>query len=132
MSNPLAEISYNDLMKDVEVFCQERDLADKTDLIKRGALIAQNPADFESIDLLSEEEKEALRYEAAHKWKHPVALYFTIIVCSIGAAVQGWDQTGSNGANLSFPVVSSPSPVDRVCINNGADQISIGIWYWRR
>lgn len=27
----------------------------------------------------------------------------TIITCSIGAAVQGWDQTGSNGANLDFP-----------------------------
>lgn len=27
----------------------------------------------------------------------------TIFTCSIGAAVQGWDQTGSNGANLSFP-----------------------------
>lgn len=26
-----------------------------------------------------------------------------LISCSIGAAVQGWDQTGSNGANLSFP-----------------------------
>lgn len=30
-------------------------------------------------------------------------LYFTIILCSIAAAIQGWDQTGSNGANLSFP-----------------------------
>jgi len=38
-----------------------------------------------------------------HKWRQPIALYFTIILCSIGAAVQGWDQTGSNGANLSFP-----------------------------
>lgn len=28
----------------------------------------------------------------------------TVAVCSIGAAVQGWDQTGSNGANLSFPI----------------------------
>jgi MFS family permease len=28
----------------------------------------------------------------------------TVILCSVGAAVQGWDQTGSNGANLSFPV----------------------------
>lgn len=27
----------------------------------------------------------------------------TVILCSVGAAVQGWDQTGSNGANLSFP-----------------------------
>jgi len=30
-------------------------------------------------------------------------MYYTVILCSIGAAVQGWDQTGSNGANLSFP-----------------------------
>jgi hypothetical protein len=30
-------------------------------------------------------------------------LYFTIILNSIAAAIQGWDQTGSNGANLSFP-----------------------------
>jgi hypothetical protein len=26
-----------------------------------------------------------------------------ILLNSIGAAIQGWDQTGSNGANLSFP-----------------------------
>ncbi|KAI7660469.1 MFS transporter [Hortaea werneckii] len=56
------------------------------------------------MGLLEEEEKAALRWESEHKWSHPLALYFTIIVCSIGAAVQGWDQTGSNGANLSFPV----------------------------
>ena len=30
--------------------------------------------------------------------------YFTIILNSIAAAIQGWDQTGSNGANLSFPI----------------------------
>lgn len=39
-----------------------------------------------------------------HRWRQPKALYLTVILCSIGAAVQGWDQTGSNGANLSFPV----------------------------
>lgn len=27
-----------------------------------------------------------------------------MFMCAIGAATQGWDQTGSNGANLSFPV----------------------------
>jgi len=37
------------------------------------------------------------------KWHQPWALYVTIITCSVGAAVQGWDQEGSNGANLSFP-----------------------------
>ncbi|KJY00629.1 MFS sugar transporter like protein [Zymoseptoria brevis] len=104
ISNPLADISYTDLMADVELFAEQKGLQDKLDLIKRGALVAQSPNDFDSLDILGEDEKEALRHEAAHKWSHPLALYFTIITCSIGAAVQGWDQTGSNGANLSFPV----------------------------
>ncbi len=37
------------------------------------------------------------------KWSQPKDLYMTVIICSLAAAVQGWDQTGSNGANLSFP-----------------------------
>ena len=102
----MADVSHTDLMNDVEVFCNEKGLTERIDLIKRGALVAQNPTGYEHIETLSEPEREALRFEAAHRWRHPLALYFTIIVCSIGAAVQGWDQTGSNGANLSFPVVS--------------------------
>jgi hypothetical protein len=30
-------------------------------------------------------------------------MWYSIILCAVGAATQGWDQTGSNGANLSFP-----------------------------
>lgn len=33
----------------------------------------------------------------------PTKLFLTIATCSIGAAVQGWDQTGTNGANIFFP-----------------------------
>ena len=47
---------------------------------------------------------EILCNEVLHKWRHPIALYVTIVICSIGAVVQGWDQEGSNGANLSFPI----------------------------
>lgn len=103
ISNPLAGISYADLMTDVEQFAHQKGLNDQLELLKKGALIAQDPANFESLEQLDEHEKEFLRYEAAHRWRHPFQLYITIIVCSIGAAVQGWDQTGSNGANLSFP-----------------------------
>ena len=92
-------------MSDVEQFCRDKDMVDSTDLMKRGALVAQDPANFEALEELHQDEKEALRFEAAHRWKHPPRLFFTIILCSIGAAVQGWDQTGSNGANLSFPKV---------------------------
>lgn len=82
-------------MKDVEQFAEEKGLSEHVELIKRGAQIAQDPGNFENLRDLSEEEKDAIRFEADHKWKHPWRLYFTIIVCSIGAAVQGWDQTGS-------------------------------------
>lgn len=90
-------------MQDVEEFAREKGLTDITDLLKKGALVAQNPARAQEIEGLTAREREVLEFEAAHRWKHPLRLYVTIIVCSIGAAVQGWDQTGSNGANLSFP-----------------------------
>ena len=55
------------------------------------------------LEELSEEEQRALVYERDHKWHGPVKLWYSIALCAIGAATQGWDQTGSNGANLSFP-----------------------------
>lgn len=81
-------------MKDVELFAEEKGMPENLENLKKGALIAQDPSNFENLECLSEDEKEWLRYEADHKWKHPIRLYFTIILCSVGAAVQGWDQTG--------------------------------------
>ncbi|KAK5729415.1 hypothetical protein LTR17_011945 [Elasticomyces elasticus] len=108
VSNPLADIPYEELLHDVEVFAREKGLEDKLELLQRGALIAQDPANFEALDL-EEDEKDAIRHENAHKWSHPWKLYFTIIVCSIGAAVQGWDQTGS--ASL-IPMIYDTYSVD--------------------
>lgn len=101
ISNPLAKLSKAQLLDDAENFARAKGLEDEVDLIKRGALLAQNPAGFEHIDELSTEEKAAIDNEIKHKWSHPLTLYLTIFLCSIGAATQGWDQTGSNGANLS-------------------------------
>jgi hypothetical protein len=39
---------------------------------------------------MTEEEKTAIANETLHKWRQPKILYFTIILCSVGAAVQGW------------------------------------------
>jgi hypothetical protein len=52
---------------------------------------------------LDEQERAALIYERDHKWHGPTMLWYSISLCAMGAATQGWDQTGSNGANLSFP-----------------------------
>uniref|UniRef100_A0A2D3VAC4 Probable polyol transporter 5 n=1 Tax=Ramularia collo-cygni TaxID=112498 RepID=A0A2D3VAC4_9PEZI len=104
VANPLADVADDDLMADVEHFAETKGLQSELDLLKKGALVAKDPNNFDALEILSQEEKDALRFEIDHKWKHPWPLYFTIVVCSIGAAVQGWDQTGSNGANLSFPL----------------------------
>ncbi|KAF8195818.1 hypothetical protein K438DRAFT_1760708 [Mycena galopus ATCC 62051] len=83
-------------------------------LFQKAALLAQNPSTFESIAELDENDKIIIRREVTPP------LDLTVILCSVAAAVQGvrfrsritynlhfvpgWDQTGSNGANLSFPV----------------------------
>lgn len=104
VSNPLTGIPKDELLRQVEIFAQEKGITDEIECLKRGALLAQRPADYQSIEELSEDEKNAVAHEYAHRWSHPFLLYMTIFTCSIGAATQGWDQTGSNGANLSFPV----------------------------
>jgi hypothetical protein len=101
--NPLGGIPRSHLLRNVEAFAQEKDLTDILPLLKKGAVLAQSPVEFETLDLLSDEDRDAIRYERSHKWGHPLTLYITVFLCSIGAATQGWDQTGSNGANLSFP-----------------------------
>ncbi|GKZ45858.1 hypothetical protein AbraIFM66951_008726 [Aspergillus brasiliensis] len=103
IQNPLKRISKNDLKAKVRVFVSEHGLTKDTDVFIKGALLAQNPTEYESISELDEEDRVFLRDEANRKWHQPRALWSTIIICSIGATVHGWDQTGSNGANLSFP-----------------------------
>lgn len=104
IQNPLDGIPRATLFQNVEDFVRDANLSDHIPLFQRAALVAQNPPAFETIAELEENEKEALRNEVVHKWRQPWSLYFTVILCSVGAAVQGWDQTGSNGANLSWPI----------------------------
>ncbi|KAJ6044292.1 uncharacterized protein N7446_002488 [Penicillium canescens] len=103
IKNPLADLTKSQVLRDVEEFAQEFNVTDILPELQKGALVARSPTEFESVPDLTETELTALRDETLHKWRQPRALYFTIILCSVGAAVQGWDQTGSNGANLSFP-----------------------------
>jgi hypothetical protein len=105
IENPLRDLSRAELLERVTRFHQDKGLPeDILPILKKGALVAQDPAGFESMDDLDEADKTALREETTRRWKHPWPLYYTIILNSIAAAIQGWDQTGSNGANLSFPV----------------------------
>lgn len=88
MPNVLTELPVPELLRNVRAFAQEKGLADKTALFEIAALVARDPTQFEAVEGLSEDELEALRNETAHRWKQPLALYLTVAVCSLGAAVQ--------------------------------------------
>ena len=118
IKNPLSGMSKAELMADVERFAERNDMMEQMDLLKKGALIAQNPADFENIAELNDDDRDHLRIEVTRRWKHPAPLYLTIILNSIAAAIQGWDQTGSNGANLSFPIEFGIGDVEPYCDSN--------------
>ncbi|BEJ11812.1 hypothetical protein CspHIS471_0202720 [Cutaneotrichosporon sp. HIS471] len=102
--NPLTGMSRDQLMADADAFVDNFGFQADRDTFRLGALVAQRPKEFESIDSLSDDDKVTLASERDHIWRQPRALIVSVVVCALGAATQGWDQTGSNGANLSFPL----------------------------
>ncbi|KAG6828748.1 hypothetical protein H0H87_001007 [Tephrocybe sp. NHM501043] len=102
LANPLSGWSHEELRADGELFAMSHGLEHLSELFQKGALAAQDPQAFETISFLSEEEKESLRRELTHKWDQPKMLYYLVILCSVAAAVQGMDETVTNGANLFF------------------------------
>ncbi|KAJ5736958.1 uncharacterized protein N7483_002083 [Penicillium malachiteum] len=101
--NPLAGVTKDDLYDRVYRFCQEYGFEDQVELFQKGTLAAQHQKGLEDLTELSDEDKYYLEREYTHKWHLPKDLYFSIAQCSLGSAIQGWDNTGANGANLSFP-----------------------------
>ncbi|ODV98542.1 hypothetical protein PACTADRAFT_48282 [Pachysolen tannophilus NRRL Y-2460] len=73
------------------------------DLFAKAAAVARNPIGFNRMPFLSQEEKEALHHEREHPFRLPFKMWYLIIVCSMGAAVQGMDESVINGADLFWP-----------------------------
>jgi hypothetical protein len=91
------------VVAEAQAFAEQYGLAEHKELFGRGALVARDMHNFDTISELLEDERQALQYEKDHKWHGPKMLWYSIGLCAVGAATQGWDQTGANGANLSFP-----------------------------
>ncbi|OAA59286.1 Sugar/inositol transporter [Cordyceps fumosorosea ARSEF 2679] len=124
IKNPLVGIPRQTLLRDVDEFCRAKGLKEHRALFRKGALIAQDPTGYEDItgdEAPTPAEVDALRNEVLHKWRVPRMLLLTIATCSIGAAVQGWDQTGSNGANLQLPRALG------IGSDSTADQLRVGL-----
>lgn len=94
IKNPLTGIPKDQLLEDVDNFATSNGLTDIQDILRKGALVAQAPHAIEHIVELDETDRTILRNEVTHRWRHPRTLYFTIVLNSIAAAIQGWDQVG--------------------------------------
>lgn len=88
IKNPLAHIPEEKLLSQVDAFAEEHDMLNIRDDLRKGALVAKSPDNYEKVSGLDDEEKLVLYNEVHRKWKQPTALYVTIVTCSIGAAVQ--------------------------------------------
>lgn len=103
VENPLKRSSPQQTIDNARAYAESHGMAEHAALFGRAALVARDPERFEIVSELEEHERGALSYEREHKWHGPIMLWYSISLCAVGAATQGWDQTGSNGANLSFP-----------------------------
>lgn len=74
--NPLALVSKEQVMYDVEEFCRKFDLVDQVENFKKGAMASRNPKDVATADWLTKDEREVFEREQTHKWSYPWMLYF--------------------------------------------------------
>ena len=88
IQNPLSGIPRATLLANVDAFAEEKGMNDILPLLRKGALVAQDPSSYETLPDLEEDERAALHDEIHHRWRQPRALFLTIATCSIGAAVQ--------------------------------------------
>lgn len=133
--NPLAGIPKYKLLKDVEKFCRDYDMMDIVETVKKGALVAQAPTKFREIEELSDEDVAILEHEKSHKWSQPFMLYWLTVMCAMGAATQGMDETCNAGAVAFYPdqlgITSLPNAVWIKGLVVGAPYLAcavIGCW----
>ncbi len=63
IQNPLHGIPQDKLLAQVEEFTKEKGFDEYTETFKKGALLAQRPGSFETLPLLDEADREAIRRE---------------------------------------------------------------------
>ncbi|TIA90860.1 hypothetical protein E3P92_02372 [Wallemia ichthyophaga] len=103
LENPLKGIPHDKLYEDATAFAHEYGLGDDAEKIAKGALVAQDPKRLEMLSQLTDDDKEAFRRESTHKLHQTRELWLLVACCSVGAVVQGMDETVINGAQLFYP-----------------------------
>lgn len=66
--NPLSGKSQQQLLSEVEEFCNTHGFQSDLAIFQKGALVAQHPNSFEDLPQLTEEDRYHLRREITHRW----------------------------------------------------------------
>ncbi|KAK4957158.1 hypothetical protein LTR10_005116 [Elasticomyces elasticus] len=104
VDNPLLRLRPDAVDNLVKQFVQEYNLENHEDVFLKAGKVLRDPEAWLSVPRLTLEEKDALKHETSSGfWKQPKQLQVTIITLCVAAVVQGWNQTGLNGANLNWP-----------------------------
>ena len=98
---PFDRMEEEEVRSEVKNFMTETSLGLYSRYLEMGAFIAQNDRAFEGTrddDLsLTDEERESLHRETTSQWRQPRTLWQLVILCAIGAATQGWDESAVDG-----------------------------------
>ncbi|KAF2655619.1 hypothetical protein K491DRAFT_412594 [Lophiostoma macrostomum CBS 122681] len=112
LAQPFSGWTHEQMDTAIDNFVQVSELEDYAHYIRKGAFLAQSKAAFpvgrDRRDGLKLREIERtyldLEYSSRRidKFKQPWRLYALVGCCSLGAAVQGWDETAVNGAQVFY------------------------------
>ena len=132
-NRPLRTLSRQGQHEEVQDFIASYGLSQKAELFYKAALLVEGTPAAPQNEDLTPDELFALHGETSRRWHQPKLLYFTILICSLGAIEQGWAQTAMNGANLYFPTalgIGSASERDIFIVGliNSGIYLSTGLW----
>lgn len=108
--NPFNGLRHEQMNEKIKDFMEKTEIDEiYLDLIRKGAFLAQDGEAFshprtDSLQL-KPDERRALQQEdpkTGNKWNQPWIMYALVGCCSLGAAVQGWDETAVNGAQVFY------------------------------
>ncbi|KAF2108423.1 hypothetical protein BDV96DRAFT_587778 [Lophiotrema nucula] len=112
LAQPFSGWTYEDMNDAIDAFIKDSHLDDYAHYIRRGAFLAQSkhafPRGSQRPDglMLKDFERRYLRLEDSprriDKFKQPWRMYALVGLCSLAAAVQGWDETAVNGAQIYY------------------------------
>ena len=103
---PFNGLEEAQLRTKVEDFLRETGLSLYRQYFLKGAFLAQSdrafngPRDDELF--LEDDEKISLEVEETKRWTHPRALWNLVVLCAIGAATQGWDESAVDGGKMAM------------------------------